>query len=80
MNRKAKANLSHDYHWFSCSQRDLTVRLSGLNIMSGPDEGLSIVMPSITSCTVVIHVGYTKLWNFSAVNGIDVIDVAFANC
>ena len=59
--KKAKANLSHDYHWFICSQKDLTVRLSGLNIMSEPDEGLSIVMPMITSCTVVIHVAYAEL-------------------
>jgi len=58
--RKSKTNLSHDYHWFICSQKDLTVRLSGLNIMSKPDEGLSIVMPMITSCTVVIHVAYTE--------------------
>jgi hypothetical protein len=48
--------------------------------MSGPCEGLSIVMPMDTSCTVVIHVAYAELWNLSAVNGIDVIYVAFANC
>jgi hypothetical protein len=48
--------------------------------MSGPDEGLSFVMSMYTSCTVVIHVAYAELWNLSAVNGIDVIYVAFANC
>jgi hypothetical protein len=48
--------------------------------MSGPDEGLSIVMPMITSCTVVIQVAHTELENLSAVTGIDDIDVAFANC
>jgi hypothetical protein len=78
--KKTKTNLSHDYHWFICSQKDVTVRLSDLNTMSGPYEGLSIVMPMYTSCTVVIHVAYAELWNLSAVNGIDVIYVAFANC
>jgi hypothetical protein len=53
--------LSQDYHWFICSQKDFTARLFGLNIMSGPDEGLSIVMPMITSCTVVMHVAYAEL-------------------
>jgi hypothetical protein len=48
--------------------------------MSGPCEGLSIVMPMDTSCTVVIHVAYAELWNLSTVNSIDVIYVAFANC
>jgi len=48
-------------------------------VMSGPDEGLSIVMPLDTSCTVVISVAYAELCNLWAVNGIDVIYVAFAN-
>ena len=30
--KKAKANLSHDYHWFICSQKDVTFRLSILII------------------------------------------------
>ena len=38
-----------------------TARLSGLNIMSGPDEGLSIVMPMDTSWHVVIHVAHAEL-------------------
>ena len=59
--KKTKTILSHDYHWSICSQKDLTVRLSGLNIMSGPDEGLNIVIPMHTSCTVVIHVAHAEL-------------------
>jgi hypothetical protein len=49
-------------------------------VMSGPDEGLSFVMPLDTSCTVVIRVAYAELCNLSAVNGIDVIYVAYASC